>query len=148
MRLRKLTVHQIRDRVALLKLKISHSSSPFRAAARQRHDLQCARAPRLYQDDDYTLVPGTLGEEYAANIFYKNAIEFYRPRLVKVGDSAILKCNRLDPRFFCARAFWTLRFRLFSFAALTICDLSLQDLAVPSAPEAPPRARIRFGLEL
>jgi predicted TIM-barrel fold metal-dependent hydrolase len=43
-------------------------------------DLPSTRAPRPYQDDDYTLVLETLGEEKAANVFYKNAIEFYKPR--------------------------------------------------------------------
>jgi predicted TIM-barrel fold metal-dependent hydrolase len=47
-------------------------------------DLPSTRAPRPYQDDDYTLVLETLGEENAANVFYKNAIEFYRPK--KVSD--------------------------------------------------------------
>jgi predicted TIM-barrel fold metal-dependent hydrolase len=47
-------------------------------------DLPSTRAPRPYQDDDYTLVLETLGEERAANVLYKNAIEFYRPR--KVGS--------------------------------------------------------------
>ena len=45
-------------------------------------DLPSTRAPRPYQDDDYTLVLETLGEENAANVFYKNAIEFYRPKKV------------------------------------------------------------------
>ena len=42
-------------------------------------DLPSTRAPRPYQDDDYTLVLETLGEEKATNVFYKNAIAFYRP---------------------------------------------------------------------
>jgi predicted TIM-barrel fold metal-dependent hydrolase len=42
-------------------------------------DLPSTRAPRPYQDDDYTLVLETLGEEKAPNVFYKNAIDFYRP---------------------------------------------------------------------
>ena len=45
-------------------------------------DLPSTRAPRPYQDDDYALVLETLGEEKAANVFYKNAIEFYRPKKV------------------------------------------------------------------
>jgi predicted TIM-barrel fold metal-dependent hydrolase len=45
-------------------------------------DLPSTRAPRPYQDNDYTLVLETLGEEKAANVFYKNAIEFYRPTKV------------------------------------------------------------------
>jgi predicted TIM-barrel fold metal-dependent hydrolase len=43
-------------------------------------DLPSTRAPRPYQDDDYTLVLETLGEEKATNVFYKNATEFYRPK--------------------------------------------------------------------
>jgi predicted TIM-barrel fold metal-dependent hydrolase len=42
-------------------------------------DLPSTRAPRPYQDDDYNLILETLGEEKAANVFYKNAIDFYRP---------------------------------------------------------------------
>ena len=41
-------------------------------------DLPSTRAPRPYLDSDYTLVLETLGEEKAANVFYKNAVEFYR----------------------------------------------------------------------
>jgi hypothetical protein len=43
-------------------------------------DLPSTRAPRPYLHSDYTVVLETLGEEKAANVFYKNAIEFYRPR--------------------------------------------------------------------
>ena len=43
-------------------------------------DLPSTRAPRPYLDSDYTLVLETLGEEKAANVFYKNAVEFYRPK--------------------------------------------------------------------
>lgn len=43
-------------------------------------DLPSTRAPRAYQDSDYDLVASTLGEEKAADVFYKNAIEFYRPK--------------------------------------------------------------------
>jgi predicted TIM-barrel fold metal-dependent hydrolase len=43
-------------------------------------DLPSTRAPRPYLDSDYTVVLETLGEEKAANVFYKNAIEFYRPK--------------------------------------------------------------------
>ncbi|HWP60003.1 MAG TPA: amidohydrolase family protein [Candidatus Acidoferrales bacterium] len=43
-------------------------------------DLPSTRAPRPYRDDDYTLVLETLGEEKAADVFYKNALAFYRPR--------------------------------------------------------------------
>ncbi|HEY7321742.1 MAG TPA: amidohydrolase family protein [Candidatus Binatia bacterium] len=42
-------------------------------------DLPSTRAPRPYRDEDYMLVLEALGEEKAANVFYKNAIEFYRP---------------------------------------------------------------------
>jgi predicted TIM-barrel fold metal-dependent hydrolase len=45
-------------------------------------DLPSTRAPRPYLDSDYTLVLEALGEEKAANVFYKNAIEFYRPKKV------------------------------------------------------------------
>lgn len=43
-------------------------------------DLPSTRAPRPYRDDDYTLVLETLGDEKAAKVFYKNAVEFYRPK--------------------------------------------------------------------
>lgn len=43
-------------------------------------DLPSTRAPRPYQDDDYTTVLEMLGEEKAADVFYKNAIAFYRPK--------------------------------------------------------------------
>jgi predicted TIM-barrel fold metal-dependent hydrolase len=42
-------------------------------------DLPSTRAPRPYRDEDYTLVLETLGEEKAADVFYKNAVDFYRP---------------------------------------------------------------------
>jgi hypothetical protein len=45
-------------------------------------DLPSTRAPRPYQDDDYTLVLETLGEEKAAKVLYKNALDFYRPHKV------------------------------------------------------------------
>ena len=45
-------------------------------------DLPSTRAPRPYLDSDYALVLETLGEEKAVNVFYKNAIEFYRPKKV------------------------------------------------------------------
>ena len=45
-------------------------------------DLPSTRAPRPYQDADYTLVLETLGEEKAANVFYKNAVDFYRPKII------------------------------------------------------------------
>jgi predicted TIM-barrel fold metal-dependent hydrolase len=43
-------------------------------------DLPSTRAPRPYLDSDYELVLEALGEEKAANVFYKNAIDFYRPK--------------------------------------------------------------------
>lgn len=43
-------------------------------------DLPSTRAPRPYLDTDYDLVVSALGEEKAANVFYKNAVEFYRPK--------------------------------------------------------------------
>jgi len=43
-------------------------------------DLPSTRAPRPYHDEDYNLVLETLGEEKAADVFYKNAIAFYRPK--------------------------------------------------------------------
>ena len=43
-------------------------------------DLPSTRAQRPYLDSDYTLVLETLGEEKAANVFYQNAIDFYRPK--------------------------------------------------------------------
>ena len=43
-------------------------------------DLPSTRAPRPYRDEDYNLVMETLGEEKAADVFYKNAIAFYRPK--------------------------------------------------------------------
>ena len=45
-------------------------------------DLPSTRAPRPYQDNDYTLVLETLGEEQAADVFYKNASDFYRPKKI------------------------------------------------------------------
>jgi predicted TIM-barrel fold metal-dependent hydrolase len=45
-------------------------------------DLPSTRSPRPYQDDDYKLVLETLGEEKAANVFYKNALDFYQPQKV------------------------------------------------------------------
>lgn len=42
-------------------------------------DLPSTRAPRPYLDTDYHLVLEALGEEKSAKVFYKNAIEFYRP---------------------------------------------------------------------
>jgi predicted TIM-barrel fold metal-dependent hydrolase len=45
-------------------------------------DLPSTRAPRPYVDGDYTLVVEALGEEKAADVLYKNAIDFYRPRRV------------------------------------------------------------------
>jgi predicted TIM-barrel fold metal-dependent hydrolase len=50
-------------------------------------DLPSTRAPRPYQNEDYTLVLETLGEEKASNVFYKNAVDFYRPKEVICGES-------------------------------------------------------------
>ena len=49
-------------------------------------DLPSTRAPAPYQDEDYTLVLKTLGEEKANNVFYKNAVDFYRPKKVTCGE--------------------------------------------------------------
>ena len=49
-------------------------------------DLPSTRAPRPYRDQDYMLVLETLGEAKAANVFYKNAIEFYRPTKFSAGS--------------------------------------------------------------
>ena len=57
-------------------------------------DLPSTRAPRPYQDDDYTLVLETLGEEKAANVFYKNAIEFYKPKKELVGMQVSQRARR------------------------------------------------------
>lgn len=43
-------------------------------------DLPSTRAPRPYLDTDYDTVVNALGEEKAVNVFYKNAVEFYRPK--------------------------------------------------------------------
>lgn len=40
-------------------------------------DLPSTRAPRPYRDEDLLLVYETLGEEGAAEVIYKNAMEFY-----------------------------------------------------------------------
>jgi len=45
-------------------------------------DLPSTRAPRPYEDDDYTLVLETLGEEKETKVLYQNAIEFYRPKKI------------------------------------------------------------------
>ena len=52
---------------------------------RSHADLPSTRAPRPYQDDDCTLVLETLGDEKGANVFHKNAIEFYRPKKLVSG---------------------------------------------------------------
>lgn len=43
-------------------------------------DLPSTRAPRAYEDDDFTLVVETLGEEKAAQVLHNNAVDFYRPK--------------------------------------------------------------------
>ena len=42
-------------------------------------DLPSTRAPRVFHDDDVNLIVETLGESSVENIFYNNAIEFYKP---------------------------------------------------------------------
>jgi len=42
-------------------------------------DLPSTRAPRPYTDLDYRIIIDTLGEEGAASVLYKNAVEFYAP---------------------------------------------------------------------
>lgn len=46
-------------------------------------DLPSTRAPRPYEDADYNLVLDTLGTEGAHQVFYRNAVEFYRPKAKK-----------------------------------------------------------------
>jgi len=46
-------------------------------------DLPSTRAPQPYRDDDYTLVLETLGEDKAVNVFFQNALEFYRPAKIE-----------------------------------------------------------------
>ncbi len=41
-------------------------------------DVPSTRAPRPYEDDDFTLVVETLGAEAASRVFSGNALEFYR----------------------------------------------------------------------
>ena len=43
-------------------------------------DLPSTRAPHPFSDEDVTLVIDALGEEMARKVFYKNAVNFYRPR--------------------------------------------------------------------
>ncbi|HKK01625.1 MAG TPA: amidohydrolase family protein [Desulfuromonadales bacterium] len=40
-------------------------------------DLPCTRAPRPFRDDDLRLIIETLGEQRAARVLCKNAMEFY-----------------------------------------------------------------------
>lgn len=42
-------------------------------------DLPCPRAPRPFRDEDVTLVREALGEQLAHQVFYENALAFYRP---------------------------------------------------------------------
>ncbi len=42
-------------------------------------DLPSTRAPRPYSDNDYFMVVETLGERLAEKVFYKNAVNLYRP---------------------------------------------------------------------
>jgi hypothetical protein len=59
-----------------------HVATLNRALNRFGTDLPSTRAPGPYLDNDYLLVLETSGEEKAAHVFYKNAIEFYRPKIV------------------------------------------------------------------
>ena len=43
-------------------------------------DLPSTRAPRVFYDDDVNLIVRELGEDNAENIFYDNAIDFYRAK--------------------------------------------------------------------
>jgi hypothetical protein len=45
-------------------------------------DLPSTYTPRPYQADDSTLVLEMLGAKKAAHVFFKNAIEFYRPKRI------------------------------------------------------------------
>jgi hypothetical protein len=45
-------------------------------------DLPSTYTPRPYQDDDYTLVLEMLGAKKAAHVFFKNAIEFCKPKKI------------------------------------------------------------------
>lgn len=45
-------------------------------------DLPSTRAPEPYTENDFMLVADTLGSEAAIKVFSKNAIEFYRPKIV------------------------------------------------------------------
>jgi predicted TIM-barrel fold metal-dependent hydrolase len=47
-------------------------------------DLPSTRATRPYYDDDCNLVIDAFGEDQAKNIFYNNALEFYRPKTLQV----------------------------------------------------------------
>lgn len=42
-------------------------------------DLPSTRAPRPYEDDDFTLVVEALGKEKACKVLYENAVRFYGP---------------------------------------------------------------------
>ncbi len=45
-------------------------------------DLPSTRAKRPYLDDDFLLILDALSEPEAEKIFYKNAVEFYKPKIV------------------------------------------------------------------
>lgn len=44
-------------------------------------DLPSTRAHRAYSDSDFSLVVEALGDELASEVFYDNAVKFYRPAL-------------------------------------------------------------------
>ena len=44
-------------------------------------DLPSTRAPTPFQDKDFELVAGALGEEAAKQVFSNNAIKFYNPAI-------------------------------------------------------------------
>jgi hypothetical protein len=45
-------------------------------------DLPSTRAARPFNDDDYALVVDTLEPEQATHVLYKNAIDFYKPKIL------------------------------------------------------------------
>ena len=53
-------------------------------------DLPSTRAPTRYDANDFQLVEDTLGHQAALNIFYLNAIGFYRPSKVPPNDNLIM----------------------------------------------------------
>ena len=47
-------------------------------------DLPSTRALRPYRNSDYSLVTNTFNQEDAENILYKNAIEFYKIKYLRI----------------------------------------------------------------